>query len=50
MSDTFGLFLWQKSHEPSHQDPVLKTSPDFTDLWEQFVVQLIEPDGGHEQA
>ena len=27
-----------------------KTSPDFTDLWEQFVVQLIEPDGGHEQA
>ena len=27
-----------------------KTSPDFTDSWEQFVVQLIEPDGGHEQA
>jgi len=50
MSDRFGSSPWQKSHEPSHLDPVLKTSPDFTDLWEQFVVQLIEPDGGHEQA
>lgn len=50
MSVKFGSYPWQKSHEPSHQGPILKTKPFFTDLLEQFVVKLIEPDGGHEQA
>ena len=42
--------LAEKLMSPQIRTLSYKTSPDFTDLWEQFVAQLIEPDGGHEQA